>query len=93
MPILHHYENENLLFGLKFSSSVLMQISTVNIYPLLFKYRGDRTQPVHILGKPDQQPHTPAPERGMTPAGTALMRCLLHLSMYLGANQHTQVHY
>ena len=49
----------------------------------------DNTRRGHIIGA--AQVRAPAPERQMTAASTAVVRLLLHMSMYLGATESPQV--
>jgi len=51
--------------------------------------RADATPIRHVLGASQKRP--PFPERDMSAASTAVLRLLLHMSMYLGAAEQPQV--
>ena len=51
--------------------------------------RADATLTGHVLGAP--QHRQPITERDMSAASAAMLRLLLHMSMYLGATEHPQV--
>jgi len=54
-----------------------------------FLSSNDNTATGHVLGAP--QRWNAAPERNMSPASMAVMRMILHMSMYLGAMKNAQV--
>ena len=56
---------------------------------MYFLSSDDATQRGHILGQP--QKRAPNPERRMSPASTAILRMLLHMSMYLSSLEDPQV--
>ncbi|XP_060590404.1 E3 ubiquitin-protein ligase RNF213-like [Ruditapes philippinarum] len=49
----------------------------------------DRSQKGHCLGSPEDRQPGPVPERSLSALQNALLKCLLHLSMYLGCG-HSQ---
>jgi hypothetical protein len=51
--------------------------------------RADNTPRRHILGAPQRR--NPVPERDMTAASTAILRLMLHMSMYIGATNNPRV--
>ncbi|XP_060599995.1 E3 ubiquitin-protein ligase RNF213-like [Ruditapes philippinarum] len=50
----------------------------------------DRTETGHILGQAATRGRDPKPERLMTPTSCAIVRCLLHIAMYLGTKENSQ---
>ncbi|XP_053396355.1 E3 ubiquitin-protein ligase rnf213-alpha-like [Mercenaria mercenaria] len=50
----------------------------------------DNTVTGHILGQAEVRGRGPKPERSLTPAYCATIRCLLHLAMFVGAGNNLQ---
>ncbi|XP_071137105.1 E3 ubiquitin-protein ligase rnf213-alpha-like [Mytilus edulis] len=50
----------------------------------------DTTDTGHILGRANYRNVVPFPERSLKPANCAIMKLLLHMAMYIGANNNAQ---
>ena len=57
---------------------------------VFYIYRQNRTAPGHILGRAQQRPNAPVPER-LNAVNNSILRMLVHMSMFLGANRDSQV--
>jgi hypothetical protein len=54
--------------------------------------RRDNTLTGHILGRAQVRGQGPKPERTLTPAYTATIRLILHMSMFIGVGTNPQVY-
>ena len=61
------------------------------IFVKFFFHRIDTTDSGHILGRADHLNDVPFPERNLKRANCAIMKLLLHMAMYIGANNNLQV--
>jgi hypothetical protein len=55
-------------------------------------FRRDNTLTGHILGRAQVRGQGPKPERTLTPAYTATIRLILHMSMFIGVGTNPQVY-
>jgi hypothetical protein len=65
---------------------LLMFCVSLNLF-----FRGDFSQPGHILGSPDGRLTQAVSERTMSPASNAVLRLITHMAMFIGANDHIDV--
>lgn len=56
-----------------------------------FQLRFDTTDTGHILGRAKNLNAIPYPERKLNRANCAILKFMLHMAMYIGANKNIQV--
>jgi len=56
----------------------------------MLPYRTDRTQTGHILGAAGRRGEA-GPERDLSRLNCTILRCLLHMAMYVGTSPNVQV--